>query len=230
MSHRYQPKNTQQPGTFPISSLEIGSWKKQAGGSVILTAGIQFGWQNIVWEIIELGQKRISFKWTDIEKLKVFNDGGLSGLAIKLNYRPKFSCCHGNFPNTRKSMWITTEDFTDGEAERQWHIVKCSPMAIEKYVQRLLQADSRLLGLSIEGSAATGFNQNENQNLEERVCYNVDASPSHTTTNSLQQQIQSSGLTSPSKVNGSENKSFNPVDIYKVDFDYDLGFTLNDLL
>lgn len=27
MSHRYQPKNTQQPGTFPISSLEIGSWK-----------------------------------------------------------------------------------------------------------------------------------------------------------------------------------------------------------
>lgn len=74
------------------------------------------------------------------------------------------------------------------------HIVKCSPMAIEKYVQRLLQADSRLLGLSIEGSAATGFNQNENQNLEERVCYNVDASPSHTTTNSLGQQIQSSGL------------------------------------
>ncbi|WRX23862.1 hypothetical protein QQP08_016349, partial [Theobroma cacao] len=104
------------------------------------------------------------------------------------------------------------------------HIVKCSPMAIEKYVQRLLQADSRLLGLSIEGSTATGFNQNENQNLEERVCYNVDASPSHTTTNSLQQQIQSSGLTSPSEVNGSENKSFDPADIYKVDFDYDLVY------
>ncbi|XP_062195227.1 uncharacterized protein LOC133898524 [Phragmites australis] len=145
---------TVKPSQFHAFILKIGTWEWKSRYDGDLIAKFYYTNSKLAWEILNEGLKsKIVIYWQDISALKVTcPEGGSGTLEIMLSRRPSFYK-ETNPQPWRNTSWLTTIDFTDGQAStHRRHVLQCAPGILNKHIVKLLSSNHRLYSLSQENT------------------------------------------------------------------------------
>lgn len=139
-------KDKLKAANFPASKLRIGTWECTSRYDGDLVAKCYYAKRKLVWEVLESGLKsKMEVQWSDISALKaIFPEDQPAVFDIELSRRPLFF--REINPQPRKhTLWQSTADFTDGQAEIcRHHSVQFPVGVLNRHFEKLLQCDVRL--------------------------------------------------------------------------------------
>ncbi|KAL6572316.1 hypothetical protein OROMI_013274 [Orobanche minor] len=137
---------------FPITSIIIGAWQRNSMNEGDMIGKLYYAKRKIVWEVLDGPLKsKIEIVWSNIIAIQAIMEDDRSGiLKIELAKTPVFF--RETKPQPRKhTNWQMGNnfDFSNGQASVcRIHCVTFPPKVLDRYYEKILQCDERLLKLS----------------------------------------------------------------------------------
>ncbi|KAL6493227.1 hypothetical protein OROGR_032986 [Orobanche gracilis] len=137
---------------FPITSIKIGAWQRNSMNEGDMIGKLYYAKRKIVWEVLDGPLKsKMEIVWSNIIAIQAIMEDDRPGiLKIELAKPPVFF--RETTPQPRKhTNWQIGNnfDFSNGQASVcRIHCVTFPPKVLDRYYEKILQCDERLLKLS----------------------------------------------------------------------------------